>query len=380
MESTNNFQHHEQQQEHLQEHFVGCSPLVNHPSSSSSLSPNYGVSSSLLWSNNNILSATTSTDTYCNNFPKNEEDMLSSFTSFTTLINNNNNPTNMMENSCSFNNFAINNHNNNNNINNLHNNTRGIMMNFPIEQFQSSYSDTIPINSWITSNNGFHSSSNILHQLGLVPSTSNSTSVSSSSPRLGLTMEAMDLLGNNASYGSPRVLHDEAFVPSRKNTSIKAIGLTNGIAGTKRAAGSCSSDQSKASTSNISVPNKKSQLKVSCPPLKVRKEKLGDRIAALHQLVSPFGKTDTASVLTEAIGYIQFLQDQIHTLCMPNNAKPSRNRQCKPLQMATENEEDDVKDEDSQIDIRRRGLCIVPVSWTSYITPNQFDASNTPYF
>nr|CAD1834426.1 unnamed protein product [Ananas comosus var. bracteatus] len=40
----------------------------------------------------------------------------------------------------------------------------------------------------------------------------------------------------------------------------------------------------------------------------IKKEKLGDRISALHQLVSPFGKTDTASVLLEAIGYIRFLQ------------------------------------------------------------------------
>ncbi|KAG6498725.1 hypothetical protein ZIOFF_038447 [Zingiber officinale] len=45
--------------------------------------------------------------------------------------------------------------------------------------------------------------------------------------------------------------------------------------------------------------------------LKVRKEKLGDRIIALHQIVSPFGKTDTASVLLEAIGYIRFLHSQI---------------------------------------------------------------------
>ncbi|KAG6480673.1 hypothetical protein ZIOFF_057258 [Zingiber officinale] len=60
-------------------------------------------------------------------------------------------------------------------------------------------------------------------------------------------------------------------------------------------------------------------------PLKVRKEKLGDRIAALHQLVSPFGKTDTASVLLEAIGYIRFLHGQIQALSSPYLGRTSRN-------------------------------------------------------
>nr|GMD26710.1 transcription factor bHLH113-like [Ipomoea batatas] len=44
---------------------------------------------------------------------------------------------------------------------------------------------------------------------------------------------------------------------------------------------------------------------------KEKKEKFGERIAALQQLVSPFGKTDTASVLYEAMGYINFLHEQV---------------------------------------------------------------------
>ncbi|CAH2041588.1 unnamed protein product [Thlaspi arvense] len=53
------------------------------------------------------------------------------------------------------------------------------------------------------------------------------------------------------------------------------------------------------------------------PTFKVRKEKLGDRVTALQQLVSPFGKTDTASVLHEAIEYIKFLHEQVSVLSTP---------------------------------------------------------------
>ncbi|KAH9618544.1 hypothetical protein KSS87_006544 [Heliosperma pusillum] len=71
------------------------------------------------------------------------------------------------------------------------------------------------------------------------------------------------------------------------------------------------------STATGGLPKKPRLQSSSNPPLKVRKEKLGDRITSLHQLVSPFGKTDTASVLLEAIGYIRFLQGQIEALSSP---------------------------------------------------------------
>ncbi|MCL7024926.1 hypothetical protein MKW94_004322, partial [Papaver nudicaule] len=64
---------------------------------------------------------------------------------------------------------------------------------------------------------------------------------------------------------------------------------------------------------------------VSSVKVQVPKVKLGDRITALQQIVSPFGKTDTASVLQEAIGYIKFLQEQVQLLSNPY-VKPNSNK------------------------------------------------------
>ncbi|MBA0797404.1 hypothetical protein Gohar_008109 [Gossypium harknessii] len=50
---------------------------------------------------------------------------------------------------------------------------------------------------------------------------------------------------------------------------------------------------------------------------KEKKDQVSERIAALQQLVSPYGKTDTASVLLEAMGYIRFLHEQVKVLSAP---------------------------------------------------------------
>ncbi|KAI3820552.1 hypothetical protein L1987_08100 [Smallanthus sonchifolius] len=99
------------------------------------------------------------------------------------------------------------------------------------------------------------------------------------------------------------------------------------------------------------------------PPLKVvRKEKMGDRITALQQLVSPFGKTDTASVLSEAILYIKFLHEQVNVLSTPYMKNAAIMQQQKQLPIL------DKPSEGSRQDLRTRGLCLVPITSTFPMT------------
>uniref|UniRef100_A0A0E0DIS3 BHLH domain-containing protein n=1 Tax=Oryza meridionalis TaxID=40149 RepID=A0A0E0DIS3_9ORYZ len=154
------------------------------------------------------------------------------------------------------------------------------------------------------------------------------------------------------------------------------------------------------------------------PTFKVRKEKLGDRITALQQLVSPFGKvreafdgqcalhykqqeclelcinifcakefflfdllllsrsihyiqnntilfssrcasvqTDTASVLHETIEYIKFLHDQVGALSAPYLKNGAH--QVPHLKNSSPD-----KSKHGEISLKGRGLCLVPISST----------------
>ncbi|KAG8098247.1 hypothetical protein GUJ93_ZPchr0013g36781 [Zizania palustris] len=94
---------------------------------------------------------------------------------------------------------------------------------------------------------------------------------------------------------------------------------------------------------------------------RVRRERLGERIVALQQLVSPFGKSDTASVLHEALGYIRFLHEQVQVLSSPY--LPQRSARVPESAAGVVA----VPEEARPSDLRSRGLCLVPVSCTEHV-------------
>ncbi|KAJ1403137.1 Myc-type, basic helix-loop-helix [Sesbania bispinosa] len=117
--------------------------------------------------------------------------------------------------------------------------------------------------------------------------------------------------------------------------------------------------RSEESSETILKKPKQDTSTTSSSKVQAPKVKLGDKITALQQIVSPFGKTDTASVLFEAIGYIKFLQEQVQLLSNPylktNPHKDPRGSL-------------DRKDkEEGKLDLRSRGLCLVPTSCTPLV-------------
>ncbi|KAK1266057.1 Transcription factor bHLH68 [Acorus gramineus] len=148
------------------------------------------------------------------------------------------------------------------------------------------------------------------------------------------------------------------------------------------------SSESNSTSSGSAFKKARVQASSAQSTFKVRKEKLGDRVTALHQLVSPFGKTDTASVLLEAIGYIRFLHSQIEALSSPylgsgnpDNMRQSaqRERNCcifpedtgqllNEVCMKRRGASDEQGDEAGQRqDLKSRGLCLVPLSFTIHV-------------
>ncbi|GAB2269387.1 hypothetical protein Dimus_004306 [Dionaea muscipula] len=164
---------------------------------------------------------------------------------------------------------------------------------------------------------------------------------------------------NNQCSNSYRHEDHEVFSAAQAS-AWQSLDFSNTCKGTQRSQhADHSSECNSTATGGVAYKKRARVQPSSTPPLKVRKEKLGDRITTLHQLVSPFGKTDTASVLLEAIGYIRFLQGQIEALSSPYNLGNAASGK------STQHSEYSVMGDEAaakELSLRSRGLCLVPIS------------------
>ncbi|XP_029129657.1 transcription factor bHLH111 isoform X2 [Cajanus cajan] len=150
---------------------------------------------------------------------------------------------------------------------------------------------------------------------------------------------------NNVSESKKQGL--QAPSPIRTNINGKGEGTTREV------------KKKRSEESSDAMLKKPKQDASTASSSKAPKVKLGDKITALQQIVSPFGKTDTASVLFEAIGYIKFLQEQVQLLSNPYLKANSHKDPWGSL---------DRKDkEETKVDLRSRGLCLVPTSCTPLV-------------
>ncbi|XP_064976987.1 uncharacterized protein LOC135619172 isoform X3 [Musa acuminata AAA Group] len=107
-------------------------------------------------------------------------------------------------------------------------------------------------------------------------------------------------------------------------------------------------------------------------PAKVPKARMAaERISALQQIVSPFGKTDQASVLMETIFCIKSLQEQVQLLSDPYMKSSASKDHNSWGQL-----ERKVKAQ-AKVDLRSKGLCLVPIS---SISQDHTDNSRPDYW
>ncbi|KAL1197361.1 Transcription factor [Cardamine amara subsp. amara] len=187
---------------------------------------------------------------------------------------------------------------------------------------------------------------------------------------------------NNATFWNPAAAgnvgppsHDPSskFFPALQPPQIHAPSFDEKPKNISEIRDSSSSEVKRGGGDQPAAKRAKSEAASPSPAFKVRKEKMGDRIAALQQLVSPFGKTDAASVLSEAIEYIKFLHQQVSALSNPY-MKSGASLQHQQIDHPTELE---VSEEP---DLRSRGLCLVPVSSTFPVTHDTTVDFWTPTF
>ncbi|KAG6665754.1 transcription factor bHLH103-like [Carya illinoinensis] len=152
----------------------------------------------------------------------------------------------------------------------------------------------------------------------------------------------------------PQFEEDLQGMPNVRKRPIELINDTLPKMGTMVGNMAVLSEWKKNKRNKASTPDKKWQHQVHVP-IRRSGQKLSDKITPLQKLVSPYGKTDTASVLQEASLYIKLLHEQIQNLFqMLSSSYKSSTTGAGQRQVEI----------GEQLDLRSKGLCLVPVSVT----------------
>ncbi|XP_074289749.1 uncharacterized protein LOC141615108 [Silene latifolia] len=173
----------------------------------------------------------------------------------------------------------------------------------------------------------------------------------------------------NLSFGTPTSLvdyqwslpceptkSDSLYVQSCKPTIKDVRKSVNGARLGQKSSGL--GNQTSLEASRMSRKRKAIEQLINAQKLKVpgkRSQKLSDKITALQELVSPWGKTDTSSVLQEACLYIKIIHQEIRRLSISYFEGLS-------LQVRLQGEAE------KQGELQSRGLCLVPVSIMKKLT------------
>ncbi|XP_020190606.1 uncharacterized protein [Aegilops tauschii subsp. strangulata] len=133
---------------------------------------------------------------------------------------------------------------------------------------------------------------------------------------------------------SARAVKRPSPAPRGANLALKSV--LEGV-------GDSSSIVTKKANSEPAFKKPRTETPSSLPTFKVRKEKLGDRITALQQLVSPFGKVLSAPYLKRG-----HHQHQVPQYLKSSSVSPDKS----------------CKDGGGEVSLKGRGLCLVPISST----------------
>ncbi|XP_072957144.1 uncharacterized protein [Typha angustifolia] len=182
------------------------------------------------------------------------------------------------------------------------------------------------------------------------------------------TRNLSDLISFSSSFSKPavEVRASKPYVKSLEihsdTTKKQGCEISSTRVMSSRSSGATSEGKKKRSEDSSETLLKKSKHESSTTSslkLQVPKVKIADKITALQQIVSPFGKTDTASVLLEAIKYIRFLHEQVQLLSDPY-MKSSVSKDQNAWGLGKEKG-------DPKVELRNRGLCLVPISCTPQV-------------